>query len=221
MEGQRQSRVPRAPALPETPRLGRLAAVWESPQSTQVSSEPDSCYRTPVGSSTEASLVAVQAVAHLDALYAFALRLSRNGAAAEDLVQETFARGLAHAHSFVPGTNLKAWLFRILRNLFFDMRRRDQRFVEQATDLDTARDANLYALHSDAEVERLRKLVAEDIDAALAALTEEQRSVVLLDLEGFSEREISEIAGCAAGTVKSRLARARAALRTKLWEYAT
>ena len=183
--------------------------------------EPDSCYPRPVGSSTDASLVAVQALAHLDALYAFALRLSRNGAAAEDLVQETFARGLAHAHSFEPGTNLKAWLFRILRNLFFDMRRRDQRYVEQVTNLDMSRDASLYALHSDAELEGLRKLVAEDIDAALAALTEEQRSVVLLDLEGFSEREIAEIAGCAAGTVKSRMARARAALRTKLWEYAT
>jgi RNA polymerase sigma-70 factor (ECF subfamily) len=165
--------------------------------------------------------LAVQALAHLDALYAFALRLSRNGAAAEDLVQETFARGLAHAHSFEPGTNLKAWLFRILRNLYFDMRRRDQRHVEQVTDLDASRDASLYALHSDAELERLRKLVAADIDVALSALTEEQRSVVLLDLEGFSEREIAEIAGCAAGTVKSRLARARAALRAKLWEYAT
>jgi RNA polymerase sigma-70 factor (ECF subfamily) len=165
--------------------------------------------------------VAVQALAHIDALYAFALRLSRNGATADDLVQETFARGLAHAHSFEPGTNLKAWLFRILRNLYFDMRRRDQRHVEQVTDFDVGRDANLYALHSDAELERLRKLVAEDIDAALAALTEDQRSVVLLDLEGFSEREIAEIAGCAAGTVKSRLARARAVLRAKLWEYAT
>lgn len=202
-------------------RVGHLAAGREPTPSTQLSTGPDSCYPRPVGSSTDASLVAAQALAHLDALYAFALRLSRNGAAAEDLVQETFARGLAHAHHFEPGTNLKAWLFRILRNLFFDTRRREQRYVEQVTDLDATRDAHSYALHSDAELERLRTLVAEDIDAALAALTEEQRSVVLLDLEGFSEREIAEIAGCAAGTVKSRLARARAALRTKLWEYAT
>jgi RNA polymerase sigma-70 factor, ECF subfamily len=178
-----------------------------------------SWYRGRMTSSAESPLLAAQALAHLDALHAFALRLSRDGATAEDLVQETFARCLDHAASFEPGTNLKAWLFRILRNLFFDLHRRDQRNVAEVTDLTASLSTSTQ--RTDFELERLRNLVAEDIDAALQSLPEEQRTVVLLDLEGFSEREISEILGCAAGTVKSRLARARVALRAKLWEYAT
>jgi RNA polymerase sigma-70 factor (ECF subfamily) len=172
-------------------------------------------------SPADSSVLAAQALAHLDVLYAFALRLSHNGATAEDLVQETFARCLDHASTFEPGTNLKAWLFRILRNLYFDQRRREQRVAQMTSEeLDSKETASPNAQRSDVEMERLRNLVAEDIDAALQALPDEQRSVVLLDLEGFSEREIAEICGCAAGTVKSRLARARAALRAKLWEYA-
>lgn len=171
--------------------------------------------------SAESSRLALQALTHLDALYAFALRLCRDGAHAEDLVQETFARCLDHADSFEPGSNLKAWLFRILRNLFFDAHRRDQRRKEPLTELADNAPCDPPMLRADRELERLRRLVAQDIDAALQALPEEQRTVVLLDLEGFSEREIAEIAGCAPGTVKSRLARARAALREKLWEYAT
>ena len=171
--------------------------------------------------STAASWLAIQSLAHLDALYAFALRLSRDGAMAEDLVQETFARCLAHADGFEPGTNLKAWLFRILRNQFFDQcrqeQRRDAQAREQALDACSAAEASC----TDLELQRVRNLVAKDIDAALQALPDEQRAVVLLDLEGFSEREIASIADCAAGTVKSRLARARAALRMKLKEYAT
>jgi RNA polymerase sigma-70 factor (ECF subfamily) len=172
-----------------------------------------------MGSSAESSVLAAQALAYLDSLHAFAFRLSRDAATAEDLVQETFARCLGHAASFEPGTNLKAWLFRILRNLYFDLHRREQRSVAEVTELVST--ATSPALRTDFELERLRNLVAEDIDAALQSLPEEQRSVVLLDLEGFREREIAEILGCAAGTVKSRLARARAALRAKLWEYAT
>ena len=180
------------------------------------------CYRKPVVQQpSKASLLAVQALAHVDALYAFAWRLAREQALADDLVQETFARCLSHAGNFEEGTNLKAWLFRILRNLFFDVRRRDARYVsDMGIDPGTSA-AALVSLRGDPEIARLRKLVAAEIEAALSALTEEQRTVVLLDLEGFSEKEIADIAGCAAGTVKSRLARARAALREKLWEYAT
>lgn len=202
--------------------MPRLALIADPVRSASGASSPErvpaargACYAADMRTAPEASWLAVQSLAHLDALYAFALRLARDAAAAEDLVQETYTRCLDHAASFEPGTNLKAWLFRILRNLFFDQRRREQR-----TALLVDQGASEPAPCTDAELERMGKLVAEDIDAALQALPDEQRTVVLLDLEGFSEREISEIAGCAPGTVKSRLARARATLRVRLREYA-
>ena len=189
--------------------------------SARLSVAVPACYRKPVVEPSKASLLAVQALAHLDALYAFAWRLARERALADDLVQETFARCLSHAGNFEEGTNLKAWLFRILRNLFLDVRRRDGRYVSDLGIDPAMSEAALAGLRGDPEIARLQKLVAADIEAALHALTEEQRTVVWLDLEGFSEKEIAEIASCAPGTVKSRLARARAALREKLWEYAT
>jgi RNA polymerase sigma-70 factor (ECF subfamily) len=175
-----------------------------------------------VGQPSKATLLAAHALSHVDALYAFAWRLARDGAIADDLVQETFARCMSHSDRFEEGTNLKAWLFRILRNLFFDLRRRENRYLPDT--LIESESASLSApdvLRGDPEIARLKNLVAADIDAALQALTDDQRTVVLLDLEGFSEREIADVMTCAPGTVKSRLARARAALREKLWEYAT
>jgi RNA polymerase sigma-70 factor (ECF subfamily) len=165
---------------------------------------------------SDARGVAVAALAHLDALYAFAWRLTHDNALAEDLVQDTFARCLTGAQSFSPGSNLKAWLFRILRNGFIDQRRREGRSPLRAS-------AELEATpssESNHQPDQLRHLAAQDIEAALQALSEDQRSVVLLDLEGFSEHETAEVMGCAPGTVKSRLARARAALRSHLQEYA-
>jgi RNA polymerase sigma-70 factor (ECF subfamily) len=209
VDGNRAARARRATTLE--------VVAFEARRPTSVSAAASVCYAASMGSSAESSLLAVQSLAHLDALYAFALRLCRDGGLAEDLVQETFARCLDHAASFEPGTNLKAWLFRILRNLFFDQRRRERR-DEPLGERDAPPLAS--AAYTESELERVRGLVAQDIDAALRALPEEQRAVVLLDLEGFSEREIAGIAGCAAGTVKSRLARARAALRGQLKEYA-
>lgn len=168
--------------------------------------------------------LAKQALAHLDALYAFAWRLSRDRHVAEDLVQETFARGLAASQSFVPGTHLKAWLFRILRNAFLDQRRREGRSplraVSEVPEAGVSDESPLPGTPSDVKLDQMRHLVARDIDAALSALGEDQRAVVLLDLEGFSEQDIAQVMDCAAGTVKSRLARARAALREQLREYA-
>ena len=168
--------------------------------------------------------VASDALAHLDALYAFACHLARDQALAEDLVQETFARCLVGGRQFTAGTNLKAWLFRILRNVFIDLRRREGRSpiraVSDVPDASEEQVRTLEQLRGDVEIDRLRRLVAEDIQAALHALCDDQREVVLLDLEDFSEQEIAEVMGCAAGTVKSRLARAREALRARLWEYA-
>jgi RNA polymerase sigma-70 factor, ECF subfamily len=163
-------------------------------------------------------------LAHLDALYRLARHLARSVSDAEDLVQETFARALRGAGGFVPGSDLRAWLFRILRNAFLDQRRREARapvVPEGAADepgaaADRARDG---WLRGDAELERLRRVVGEEIEAALRSLTEEARLAVLLDLEGLGEAEMAEAMGCPPGTVKSRLSRARAALRERLAEY--
>jgi RNA polymerase sigma-70 factor (ECF subfamily) len=168
--------------------------------------------------------MAREALAHIDALYGYAHYLARDAQRAEDLVQETFARCIAGAHGFAPGTALKAWLFRILRNAFLDQRRREANSpVRGELDLELALDVGAGVdepLRGDCEVEQLRGMVAAEIEAALRALPEIQRSVVLLDFEGLSESEMAAVLGCAAGTIKSRLARARAALRVQLKEYA-
>ena len=168
--------------------------------------------------------VATGALAYVDALHNLARYLTGNEADAEDLVQETYARALRAQHQFMPGSNLKAWLFRILRNTFFSRYRR-QRHDPTRGGLDTVEVGTLDAgseawLLGDVELERLRKVVAEEIEAALMTLTEDARTVILLDLEGLSEVEVADVVGCAVGTVKSRLARARAALRLKLKDYA-
>lgn len=161
------------------------------------------------------------ALAHLDALYRLARHLTRGGAEAEDLVQETYARAFRSAASFALGTDLRAWLFRILRNAWLDQRRRDGRGrIDPDADADaTPAGAPENWLRGDAELERLRGVVGEEIEAALRSLPEEARMAVLLDLEGFTEGEVAEVMGCAPGTVKSRLSRARAALRARLAEY--
>jgi RNA polymerase sigma-70 factor (ECF subfamily) len=160
---------------------------------------------------------------HLDALHRLACHLTRSAADAEDLVQETYARAFRGAPGFKPGTNLRAWLFRILRNAFLDQRRREGRIPldpasEEAADRPDPAAADAW-LRGDAELERLRRVVGEEIEAALRSLSEDARTVVLLDLEGLDEAEMAEVMGCAPGTVKSRLSRARTALRERLADY--
>jgi len=160
---------------------------------------------------------------HVHALHGFAFRLSRNAAEAEDLVQDTFTRALAAADQFRAGSNLRSWLFRILRNAYIDAKRRERRSPLSPGGNGpepSSADVAVELLRGDVEIDCLRRLVAEEIETALFALSEEARSVILLDLEGFSEQEVAEVMGCAQGTVKSRLARARAALRLQLAEYA-
>ena len=161
---------------------------------------------------------------HLDALYRMARRMTGDDDEAEDLVQETFARALDKRAQFVPGTNLRAWLFRILRNLYLDSWRRAKAspVSERLEDDEPAGDEMVAgdALRGDQERERLRGVVADDIEKALRELSVDGRTIVLLDLEGFTQEELAEILGCNVGTVKSRLSRARAKLRELLRDYA-
>ncbi len=167
--------------------------------------------------------LASRALAYADALHNLARYLVRSEADAEDLVQETYVRALAAADRLEVGGNLKAWLFRILRNAFLSRLRHAQHDPTEGG-LDTvaphAGPPTGGALRDDAELEAMRGIVGAEIETALRALTEDARTAILLDLEGFSEAEMSSILGCAPGTVKSRLSRARAALRERLAEYA-
>lgn len=164
-----------------------------------------------------------EALAYADALYNLARHLTGNDSDAEDLVQETYSRALGSAGQFTPGTNLKAWLFRILRNTFISQYRR-QRGNPTVGGLDTVGDeqpplADIGRVRDEVELDRLRKVVTEDIERALMTLSEDARTVILLDLEGLSEVEAAAVMGCAVGTVKSRLSRARASLRALLEDW--
>ena len=158
-------------------------------------------------------------VAHADALYGLARRLTAHAGDAEDLVQETFIRALRAAPKLAEGSHVKAWLFRILRNAFYDLHRGRRRHQ----DLDSLEDDEMTAppnlVRGDAELGRLRGVVAREIEAAIAKLGDDAKTVLLLDVEGFTEAEIADIMDCPVGTVKSRLMRARTSLRKLLCQY--
>lgn len=167
------------------------------------------------------------ALPYLDQLYGAAMRLTRNPVDAEDLVQEAYAKAFSAFHQYRPGTNLKAWLYRILNNTFISNYRKAQRQPKQA-DSSEVEDWQEYraASHASsgmmsAEAEALENLPQSEIRDALSALPEDRRmAVYLADIEGFSYQEIADIMETPIGTVMSRLHRGRKQLRELLADYA-
>jgi len=178
-------------------------------------------------SRSEPDPFAEEALAHLDAMYGVACKLTRNPTEAEDLVQDAFVKAMRGRDQFQAGTNLKAWLFRILTNTFINKYRRGglERSVLDGPDADPLADgwvsASTMRQLRDPEMLALMPLVESEIQVALDALpTEFRLAVVLSDVEEFSYEEIAHIMGCPIGTVMSRLHRGRKLLQRALYNHA-
>jgi RNA polymerase sigma-70 factor (ECF subfamily) len=175
------------------------------------------------------STFADQAMEFAPQLYSAAMRMTRNQADAEDLVQEAYMRGYRSFHTFQQGTNLRAWLFRILTNAYINRYRAKQR-RPQETDLNDVEDLYLYrrlgsmetaAASMSAEEQFLDIFTDDEVKTALEELPENFRLPVLLaDVEGFAYKEIAEMLDIPIGTVMSRLHRGRKAMQRALYDYA-
>ncbi len=168
-----------------------------------------------------------EAITHVPALLAVAARLTKNGSEGEDLVQDTLIKAIRARRQFQPGTNMRAWLLRILTNTFINRYRRGglEKSVLEGPDADPLADgwvgASTMEAMRDPESQALRPVLVSEIRAALDDLPDEFRMAVLLaDVEELSYKEIADIMGCPVGTVMSRLHRGRRLMKARLYEHA-
>lgn len=166
--------------------------------------------------------VANEAMIHLDHLYRVAFHLAKDPVDAEDLVQETFVRALAAHEQFDPGTNMKAWLTRILHNFFFDYYRQKKRWISAAEETQPQFEhwQRLPDLNSGPEGHVLRRELDDQITRVLRKIPEEFRApIVLVDIGDFTYEEVAAILSCPIGTIRSRLSRGRKLMQQYLKTY--
>ena len=166
-----------------------------------------------------------EALPHMDILYNFALRTTGNESDAEDLLQETFLKAFRFWDKYEKGTNIRAWLFRIMKNSYINRYRKETRepdkvdYEDVENFYDTIRAGSTDT--NDLQQKMFGNLLGDEVTAALQSLPEDFRTVVILcDIEGLTYEEIAEFLDCPIGTVRSRLHRGRKMLQSKLFEYA-